>query len=226
MGAAMTNRRSSGHATGRTLRIAGLGALVWMAAALPARLRGGTENKLDELWLSGQPGAAVKIEVFSDYQCPHCRVFYLDTIKPLIASFTRENKINDLYIVYHDLPLDMHQYARKAASYALAAERVSHDAWLRVSDALYREQAQWAQDGNIEAVISRVLEGTELAQVKKLVTDPEIAEEMHSELMLAQSRQIRATPTFFIVSSAGRQERVSGTVPYDLLRSHLEQFLK
>lgn len=204
---------------------AGMRVWVLIAAVLPAIGQGGIQSN-EELWLGGQPNAPLKIEVFSDYQCPHCRAFYLDTIKPLIASFTRENRISNLYIVYHDLPLDMHQYARKAASYALAAERLGHDSWLRVSDALYQEQPQWAQDGNIEAVIARVLDPSELALVNKLVADPAIEQTIRTEIMFAESRQIRATPTFFIISATGRQERVSGTVPYELLKGHLEQFLK
>jgi protein-disulfide isomerase len=181
---------------------------------------------LAELWLSGQPKASLRIEVFSDYQCPHCRTFYLGTIKPLIAGFTRENRIDDIYILYHDLPLDAHQYSRKAVSYALAAERLSRDAWLRVSDILYQEQAAWAQDGNIEAVLSRVLTGSEMSRVKSLISDPAIEQSIRDEIALAQSRQVNATPTFFIVTQTGRQERVNGAVPYDLLKGHLDSYLK
>ena len=94
-----------------------------------------------ELYLGGQPGAPVKIEVFSDYQCPVCRTFYLETLKPLLADYTKENKIAKICVVYRDYPLDMHPFARKAARFALAANRLSRERWLRVTDALYTEQA-------------------------------------------------------------------------------------
>jgi protein-disulfide isomerase len=87
-------------------RILAAAAWVLAAAVLSASGQGGAD-KQPELWLGGQPNAPLKIEVYSDFQCPHCRSFYLETIKPLIADFTKEKRIGQIYIVYHDFPLDM-----------------------------------------------------------------------------------------------------------------------
>ncbi len=200
---------------------------VWSicAAFLGAFGQGGTDTH-SEMYLGGQPNAPLKIEVFSDYQCPVCRAFYLDTIKPLIADFTREKRIDKICIVYHDFPLDIHPYARKAAAYAVAADRISRDTWLRVADALYEEQAKWSQDGNIDAVLSKVVSPAELAQIKKLSTDPTVDQTIRSEVQLGQSREITMTPTFFIIKESGRQERTNGSVAYILLKGRLEQLLK
>ncbi len=222
----MNDRKSSHRGSGRESRFQRSWAFVLIGMLLPALVWARTENLTEGLWLSGKADAPVKLEVFSDYQCPHCRAFYLGTIKPLIAELNSEQKDKSLYIVYHDFPLDGHRYARQAASYALAAERLGHDSWLRVTDALYLEQAQWAQDGDIEGVISKVLDGDELAFVKRLAPDPSIEQTIRAEILLAQSLQVSATPTFFITLPAGRQERVNGTVPYELLRGHLAQYLK
>ncbi len=222
----MNDRKPSHGGSGGESRFQGAWALVLIGVLLPALVWAGTEHLTGGLWLSGQADAPVKIEVFSDYQCPHCRAFYLGTIKPLIAELTSEQKDSSLYIVYHDFPLDGHRYARQAASYALAAERLGHDSWLRVTDALYLEQAQWAQDGDIEGVISKVLDGAELAFVKRQAADPSIEQTIRTEILLAQSRQVSATPTFFISLPGGRQERINGAVPYELLRGYLAQYLK
>jgi protein-disulfide isomerase len=192
---------------------------------LSASGQGGADKKPD-LWLGGQPNAPIKIEVFSDFQCPVCRAFYLETIKPLIADFTKEKRIEQIYIVYHDFPLDMHPYARKAASYAQAAERLGRETWLRVFDALYQEQAQWSQDGNIDAVVAKVLDPTELSRVKKLATDPSVEQAVRLEVLLGQSREVTMTPTFWITTQAGHQEHVNGGVPYVLLKGTLEKLLK
>jgi protein-disulfide isomerase len=196
-----------------------------MAAVLLATGQGGA-GKLEDLCLGGQPNAPVKIEVFSDFQCPVCRVFYLETIKPLIADFTKEKRIDKIYVVYHDFPLDMHPNARKAASYALAAKQVSREAWLRVTDALYQEQDLWSQNGNIEAVLSKVLDPTELTRVRKLVTEPSIEQTVRLEVLLGQSREITVTPTFFIVTQSGRQERVNSSLGYLVVKGRIEQLLK
>jgi protein-disulfide isomerase len=200
---------------------------VWAfaAAVLFASGQGGTDKKGD-LWLGGQPSAPVKIELFSDFQCPVCRMFYLETIKPLIADFTKEKRIDKIYIVYHDFPLDMHPHARTAACYALAAERVSREAWLRVTDALYQEQEQWSQNGNIEAVLAKVLDPTELTRVRKLAADPSIEQALRAEILLGQSRQVTMTPTFFVITESGRQERVNGGLAYPVVKGRIEHLLK
>ena len=200
-------------------------AWVLAVAVLSAAGQGGADKQPD-LWLGGQPNAPLKIEVYSDFQCPVCRTFYLEAIKPLIADFTKEKRVEKIYIVYHDFPLEMHPYSRKASSYALAAERLGRDAWLRVFDALYQEQAQWSQDGNIDAVVARVLDPTELTRVKKLATDPSIEQAVRLEVMLGQSHEVTVTPTFFIITEAGHQERINGGVAYALLKGRLEQLLK
>jgi protein-disulfide isomerase len=206
-------------------RILAAAAWVLAAAVLSASGQGGAD-KQPELWVGGQPNAPLKIEVYSDFQCPNCRSFYLETIKPLIADFTKEKRIEKIYIVYHDFPLDMHQYSRKAASYAMAAARLGRDPWLRVFDALYQEQAQWSVDGNIDAVVAKVLDATELTRVKKLATDPSVEQAVRLEVLLGQSREVTMTPTFWITTQAGPQEHVNGGVPYVLLKGTLEKLLK
>lgn len=175
------------------------------------------------LYLGGQPSAPVRIEVFSDYQCPVCRAYYLDTLKPLLNNYASTNKV---CVVYHDFPLDMHQFARKACRYALAAERVSRDLWLRVTDALYTEQAQWSQDGNIEAVLAKKVDPMELVRIRKLTEDPSIDATVNQEVMLGQSRQITSTPTSFIITEAGRQQRVNTIIPYAVLKDYIDRNVK
>jgi protein-disulfide isomerase len=206
-------------------RILAAAAWVLAAAVLSASGQGGAD-KQPELWVGGQPNAPLKIEVYSDFQCPNCRSFYLETIKPLIADFTKEKRIEKIYIVYHDFPLDMHQYSRKAASYAMAAARLGRDPWLRVFDALYQEQAQWSVDGNIDAVVAKVLDATELTRVKKLATDPSVEQAVRLEVLLGQSHEVTVTPTFFLITQTGHQEHINGGVLYALLKGRIEQLLK
>jgi protein-disulfide isomerase len=196
--------------------------LLLLIAALTAAGQTAT-SKQDELYLCGQPNSPVKIEVFSDFQCPVCGAFYLQTIKPLIADYGSSNKV---YIVYHDFPLDMHPFARKAARFALAANRLGREPWLRVTDALYKEQAQWSQDGNVEAVLAKVLDPTELVRVTKLATDPAIDAVLGQEIMLGQSRSINSTPTVFVTTETGRQQRVDQGIPYPVLKDFLDRTLK
>ena len=57
----------------------------------------------------GSREAPITIEVFSDYQCPQCRVFYLDTARQLMQSYIPAGKV---YYVHRDFPLSMHSHSR------------------------------------------------------------------------------------------------------------------
>jgi protein-disulfide isomerase len=198
--------------------------LLALTGIIPSHAQTGT-NKLADLYLGGHPNAQVVIDVFSDYQCPACRAFYLETLKPLVSDYTKANKIDKIYIKYHDFPLEMHPYARKAAKFALAAMRISRDRWLRVTDVLYTEQEKWASDGNIEAVLAKALDQTELIRIQSLAANPAIDAALNQEIQLGQSQNVTSTPTFFISSQSGRQQRVTNGVALIVLKDFLDRLI-
>lgn len=199
-----------------------IGAALVLAGGIAAAGQAG-EARTSEFIIGGAAGAPVKIEVFSDFQCPACRNFYLETIKPILANYCSQNKV---CVVYRDFPLEMHLYARAAARYSIAAQRLGRERWLRISEALYTYQDQWSQDGNLEAVLSKVLDPTEVARLRKLAADPATEAALEKELMLGQSRAVNSTPTFFITTESGRLQRVNGPVPYPVIKDYLDRLIK
>jgi protein-disulfide isomerase len=174
------------------------------------------------LIVGGQPNAPIKMEVFSCYQCLPCREFYLETIRPLLKEFARENKVS---VIYYEFPLKIHDYSRDTARYSVAAYRLGQDQWQRVSEALYLKQSQWAIDGKIEAVVAEVLAPDEMAKVKQFLKDPSIEQTIDQDIAIGYERKIPGTPTFFLYAK-GREEKVVGKVSYPVLKDRLEQLLK
>ena len=171
---------------------------------------------------AGQAAAPIRIEVFSDYQCPACRVFYTDTLKRILSEAEQESRVS---VVYHDFPLQMHRFAREATRYALAARRLGKSQWSAVTDALYINQDQWSVDGQIDRIAAKALSSVDFDRIRELVQDPAIEQEIAQELELGRRLQVNATPTFFILAG-GRAQRVVGGVPYQVLESHLSSLSK
>jgi protein-disulfide isomerase len=182
----------------------------------------GGKQKL-ELSFCGVPAAPVRIEIFSDFQCPHCRIFYFEIVKPLIKDYAAGRQV---YVVYHDFPLDMHPYGRTAARLALAAMRLGRNQWLRVTDTLYATQDQWAQDGKLDGILAKVLSPTELARVKLLAADSNTDEALRQEIMLGNSRGITSTPTYFITTQTGKEQRIAQVLSYPVIKDYVSRFLK
>ncbi len=163
--------------------------------------------------------APISIEVFSDFQCPNCKVLYEQTLRPLKDDYIDKGKV---YLVHRDFPLPMHAHAREAACYACAAGRVGK--YEPACDVLFRRQDQWAADGKVADAVCSVLSPSEAKQVRALANDPQIAASIDHDIQLGHEDGVQRTPTMMITYKNQRYP-VVGAVNYDLLRRFLDQLL-
>ena len=185
--------------------------------------------------LSGSDQSPVKIEVFSDFECPACRELFLQTIRPVMQEY--KDKVG---IIYYEFPLNMHPYSRPASRYVLAAARLGNQKALSVMSSIYTDQAQWDYANNREAPASRSLDRLEMAvskalshedflEVKKMLQDPgtlsDINDNIEKELKLGELREIRSTPTMFIFYS-GKQQKIEGMVTLPVMKQFLSKLVK
>ncbi len=161
--------------------------------------------------------APVHLELFSDFQCPHCRRLYIDTMRQVFADCVKNGKV---YMIHHDFPLPGHPYARDAARWADAAGTIHK--YEQVTDALFEKQDQWSPTGNIEPVVAAVLSPAELAKVKRELKDPAVEAAIDKDVALGQSEQVRSTPTLFVER---HQTKVPITtfVSFDILKRLIDE---
>lgn len=172
--------------------------------------------------LGSNPNAPIRMEVFSDYECPHCRQFYLEAVRPLLADYGNAGKV---CVTYYEFPLRGRKYSRQAARYSQAAWRLGPEKWIQVNDALYYYQSQWSLDGQLESVVAKALTPKEMAQVREWVKDPKLEARIDRDVALGTERGIRSTPTFFVTAN-GKTEKVAGAVQYPILRRYLDNLLR
>jgi len=152
----------------------------------------------------GPVTAAVRIDLFSDFQCPACKALHEQTIKRVKEEFAQTGKIR---LVHHDFPLPQHKYARPAAILAAAADRLGkYDA---VADALFHQQESWGQTGNVDAVVDSVLTPEERKKLREIAKDPAILANIERDIQLGERMQVGSTPTM-IVTHDGKPNPVGG----------------
>ena len=167
----------------------------------------------------GIPMAAVTIEVFSDFQCPACKVLHEGTLKPLIDDYVDKGKV---YLIHRDFPLPIHAYAREAACLACAAGRVGK--YELVADTLFSSQGSWSKDGKVEDAVKRVLTPADAKKVLTLAKTPEILAEVERDAQKGRDAKLQQTPTMIVIHKA-KSYPVAGIVSYPILRRFIDQLL-
>jgi protein-disulfide isomerase len=163
----------------------------------------------------GPVTAAVRIDLFSDFQCPACKALHEQTIKRVKEEFAQTGKIR---LVHHDFPLPQHQYAKPAAILAAAADRLGkYDA---VADALFHQQESWGQSGNVDAVVDSVLTPEERKKLREIAKDPAILANIERDIQLGERMKVGSTPTM-IVTHDGKPNPVVGVVSYPVFSKYL-----
>jgi protein-disulfide isomerase len=201
----------------RTLNLMMLLAVCFTALSMPAESPDQTTGQL----LGGSLKSPIKVEVFSDFQCPACRELYLYTIKEVLKDYSSKDKV---CVIYHEFPLPMHAHAREAARYSEAASRLGQPQLLAVFNALYTDQAQWGQDGNLEASILKALSREELKTLKKTMQDTSIDATIEKEIQLGNKKEVKSTPTM-IISYSGKQQTITDPLNYLTIKQFFDKIL-
>jgi protein-disulfide isomerase len=177
---------------------------------------------VDKAKATGNPSAPIMIEVYSSFDCPHCKIMH-DTVEPtLIQDYVMPGKV---YLVKREFPLSGqgHQYAREAAIDATAAARIGK--YEPVANALYKNQATWALDGKVWQTVASVLTAGDQAKIQALTKEPGVVSEVQQDYDSGMAGQITSTPTL-VISYKGKRYPFSGVPNYELFRKFLDDLLK
>jgi len=142
----------------------------------------------------GYPAAPILVEMYSDFQCPHCKHLHETFLPGFIKDYVDTGKV---YFICREFPLPgFGARSREAAAYATAAARVGK--YQQVADALFRNQASWAGSGRIWETVAAVLTPAEQAKVQTLAKDPAVLAEVQRDVDAAVQAKVASTPTFIV----------------------------
>jgi protein-disulfide isomerase len=178
---------------------------------------------LTALKSAGSHDAPVMIEVFSDYQCPQCRVFYLDTARQLMQSYIPAGKV---YYVHRDFPLSMHSHSREAARWASAAAIAG--VFQSTEETLYSKQDQWGSTGKIEDTLAAALSPADMKKVRTIeaTQGTQIDAAIAKDMALAESRGVNGTPSIYVFHKGQMTPLPPGGVNYSLLKQYIDYLLQ
>jgi protein-disulfide isomerase len=191
----------------------------------------------------GNRNAPITMEVFSDYQCPSCGNFYVNTLKYMIQDMVASGQV---YFIHRDFPLPMHPYSYMAARWANAAAKIGK--FEVVDAALWDNQQAWSADGNIEKFVAAAVGPTDFKRIKKLMEGCDVnpnasakpaafknnGQEDHGcaldtyieqDKQLAKQVPVTQTPTSVITAKSQRYPAMPGFVTWPILKQFLSSLL-
>ncbi|MFZ8829861.1 MAG: DsbA family protein [Candidatus Aenigmatarchaeota archaeon] len=173
------------------------------------------EVSLDDDPVKGSPDAKVTIVVFSDFQCPFCQRFSLQTLPLIEEKYIKTGKVR---FVYRDFPLSFHQYAQKAAEAAECANEQGK--FWEYHDILFQKLSEWASVGESKFKEYAQQLGLDMQKFNQCLDSGKYANEVQKDYNDGLKYGVSGTPTFFINGI-----KIVGAQPYSVFEQIIEQEL-
>jgi protein-disulfide isomerase len=164
----------------------------------------------------GKADARVTVVEFSDYECPFCKLFTLETETQFISEFVDTGKVR---FVFRDLPLKQHQNAFPAATAAACASDQAK--FWDMHKVLFRGQDEWA-GLSADAAQNKFADyanqiGVDGAALKTCMVSGKHAAAIQADADAGYALNIGGTPSFFVGGY-----RYDAALPIEALRAILK----
>lgn len=170
---------------------------------------------LDNDPIRGDPNAPITIIEFSDFQCPFCARFHVQTLPLLLEEYIDAGKVN---LVYRDFPIQsIHPNALPAA---VAAECANEQGkYWEYHDTLFEKQSAWSgldSSGAVSTFSQYATDvGLEQQQFDSCLGSGKYLEEVQGDLSDGRDYDITGTPGFFIGNDQIGFVKINGAQPFD-----------
>ncbi|MGH7885906.1 MAG: DsbA family protein [Thermodesulfobacteriota bacterium] len=143
--------------------------------------------------VKGNENAKITVVEYSDFQCPFCK-----RGAEMLPELLNEYK-DSIKVIYKQLPLANHQWAKPASIAALCTFEQGGDKFWSFHDSVFGKQ----QEINVDNSSDKLKEiaqstGLDVETYEKCIQSPEIAERVQADIKEAQSIGVSSTPTFVV----------------------------
>lgn len=145
----------------------------------------------------GNPDAKVTIVEFTDYQCPYCNQFAINTLPNLIEEMVETGRV---YYIVKDFPLEsIHPDARTAHNAARCANE--QGAYWEMHDVLFERQAEWSgQSSQVPQILTNMATelGLDKSSFESCLTANKYDVAVQANIQEGAALGLQGTPSFFI----------------------------
>ena len=174
----------------------------------------------------GKLNAPVTIIEFSDFQCPFCAKFHLETLPLIMNEYINEGQVK---LVFRDFPIQsIHPNALPAS---LAAECANEQGKFKeMHDVLFENQKEWNKQSidNVIITFNQYASGMGLDgnTFDSCLKNGKYVEEIQKDLDDGRNYGITGTPGFFIVNDQIGFIELKGAQPFESFKKIIDIQLK
>ena len=181
---------------------------------------------VDDDPIIGSPNAPITIIEFSDFQCPFCARFHIQTLPIIMNEYVNEGKVK---LVFRDFPIQsIHQNAIPAS---IAAECANEQGKFKeMHDILFEKQNEWSKKNtdNVIILFNQYASefGLEEEKFDSCLKNGKYIEEIQKDLSDGRAYGISGTPGFFIGNDEIGFVELKGAQPFESFKKIIDSQLK
>lgn len=175
----------------------------------------------DTEYVRGDKNAAVTLIEYSDLECPFCQRFH-----PTVSQLVDEYKGKVAWVFRH-FPLSFHANAQKEAEATECAGALGGtDAFWKYTDAIFERTTANGTGFALDKLVPLAKElGLDEGKFKECLDSGRMVEKVKQDFAEGQSAGVDGTPGSILLTKSGKSALVPGAVPYDVLKSQVDQLL-
>lgn len=141
----------------------------------------------------GDADAPITIVEYSDFECPFCQRFFLETYPQLKSEYIDTGKAK---LVYKDFPLNFHQMAKPAAIAGKCVYSLSDsETFYEYHDMIFNNQNVLSESNLRSWALDVGISGEEY---DSCIVDPQIEEQVDADMAEGTQFGVSGTPSFVI----------------------------
>ena len=174
----------------------------------------------------GNPDAPITIIEFSDFQCPFCARFHVQTLPSIMNEYIEQGKVK---LVFRDFPIqNIHPNALPAS---VAAECANDQGKFKeMHDVLFDNQSQWSKQ-ETSSVLSTFVQYASNMQLDEeefasCLTSEKHIDEIRKDLEDGRDYGISGTPGFFVGNDQIGYMELKGAQPFESFKKIIDAQLE
>ncbi len=196
-------------------------------APAPSGTSGNIKSLMDTDMKLGSDSAPLVMIEFSDFQCPFCRKFWIESLPSIQKEYIDTGKVQ---LVYRDFPLSFHPSAQKAAE-ATECAKEQGKGW-ELHDKIFEEENKLGQ-GTVQFTVDNMkswaaqISGLDTTAFTSCLDSGKYAQEVQKDFNDGSAAGIQGTPGFFVGKRDGNTVvPITGAQPYSAFKSAFDQLLQ